>query len=161
MADPNPNPLSDIIERIALLSEREGHPRIAGRIFALLLLTDRDLSLDEIADGLSVSRASVSVDARRLEHLGMAERVSRPGDRKDYYQIARNHHLKALEQRLQTLQDFVVVLAELRAADLVPEQVRIRLEDSEQAYRDLLDVATAALARMRLQCEPRAQGTKR
>jgi DNA-binding transcriptional regulator GbsR (MarR family) len=42
-------------------------------------------SLDEMAEQLQVSKASVSANARLLETIGMIERVTKPGDRRDYY----------------------------------------------------------------------------
>jgi DNA-binding transcriptional regulator GbsR (MarR family) len=35
-----------------------------------------------------------------LEDKGFIERVSRPGDRRDYYRIASNLFVKTMEQRL-------------------------------------------------------------
>ena len=57
-----------LIERVGVLTEVEGLPRIAGRIFGLLLVTPGECSLDEMAEVLGVSKASISTDARRLEH---------------------------------------------------------------------------------------------
>jgi predicted transcriptional regulator len=76
------------IERMGLLWETEGLPRIAGRILGYLLLTPDASTTDDMALALGVSRASVNTDARRLERLGLVERNSRPGDRRDYYVIA-------------------------------------------------------------------------
>jgi DNA-binding transcriptional regulator GbsR (MarR family) len=75
------------IERLGLQVEGEGFPRISGRIVGFLLLQDRPYSLDELADELKVSKASISTNARALERLGYVERHSVPGDRRDYYQI--------------------------------------------------------------------------
>jgi DNA-binding transcriptional regulator GbsR (MarR family) len=77
----------DFIERIGLLAEAEGLPRIAGRILALLLLEEEPSSLDEVVEKLQVSKGSVSTNVRLLERFGIIERVSIPGDRRDYYQI--------------------------------------------------------------------------
>src|SRR5687767_1293747 len=76
------------IERMGLFCEADGLPRIAGRIFGFLLLQPDECSLDDIADALGVSKASVSNDTRRLQQLGLLARVGRPGDRRDYYAVA-------------------------------------------------------------------------
>jgi hypothetical protein len=68
--------------------EEEGVPRIAGRLFGQLMVMERDASLDELAESLQVSKGSVSSNARLLEEWGVAERITRPGDRRDYYRIA-------------------------------------------------------------------------
>src|SRR4051812_38541175 len=73
------------VERAGLLWEADGLPRIAGRIFGLMIIAEDPLSLDQIAEALGVSKASASTDTRLLERLGYLERISKPGDRKDYY----------------------------------------------------------------------------
>ena len=70
------------------MSEADGLPRIAGRIFGYLLLNPGECSLEDLSSALGVSRASVSNDARRLAQMGLLERRSRPGDRRDYYSIS-------------------------------------------------------------------------
>ena len=75
-------------DRMGLIFEAEGQPPISGRIFGCLLVSDDPRSLDQLADALSVSKASVSTNARRLAELGMLERVCRPADRHDYYRVA-------------------------------------------------------------------------
>ena len=75
------------IERMGLAIKRMGLTRTFGRLFGLLLVADRPLSLDEIAEQLHVSKASVSTNARSCEELGLARRVGVRGDRRDYYEI--------------------------------------------------------------------------
>ena len=77
--------VQQFVERMGLLCEREGMPRGAGRLFGLLLVGDRAYSLDELTEALQASKASVSTNARMLESLGMIERVSSLGDRRDFY----------------------------------------------------------------------------
>ncbi len=84
-----PNPETrQFIERMGLAVERMGLTRTFGRLFGLLMVADRPLSLDEIVERLDVSKASVSTNARACEELGLARRVGVRGDRRDYYEIA-------------------------------------------------------------------------
>jgi len=84
-----PNPETrQFIERMGLAIERMGLSRTFGRLFGLLMVADRPLSLDEMVERLDVSKASVSTNARACEELGLARRVGVRGDRKDYYEIA-------------------------------------------------------------------------
>ncbi|MDP2471924.1 MAG: MarR family transcriptional regulator [Candidatus Palauibacterales bacterium] len=84
-----PNPETrQFIERMGLAVERLGLTRTFGRLFGLLLLADGPLSLDEMADRLQISKASVSTNARSCEDLGLARRVGLRGDRRDYYELA-------------------------------------------------------------------------
>ena len=139
------------IERSGLIAEREGFPRIAGRIFGLLLLSPTDLSLDEIATRLSVSRASVSTDARRLVEAGIIERVGRVGDRKDYYQIAPTHYLRSLEQRFANLQEFVGLLEDARHFEHASPEVGERLSQCSRAFTECLGLLKTTLTRWREQ----------
>jgi DNA-binding transcriptional regulator GbsR (MarR family) len=135
------------IERLGIVSEMEGMPRIAGRIFGLLLLSPRECSLDEIADRLRVSKASASTDVRRIADLGYVERVSRPGDRRDYYRVADGMHERHVEQRLARLREFRRVTAELRELPRAAPVVRQRL-DRFAAVADLMvDAFESLLAR--------------
>lgn len=63
-----------------------GLGRIVGQIYALLYLNPHPLCLDEIADELSVSKASVSTTVRQLQQWSAVKRVWVKGDRKDYYE---------------------------------------------------------------------------
>ena len=98
---PASDPETDaFVERMARVTAIEGFPYIGGRIFGLLLVSDRDLCLDEIAARLAVSKGSISSDARRLEQRGMLECVRRPGDRRDYYRVADDLFASTMEMRL-------------------------------------------------------------
>lgn len=80
--------VQQFVERMGLLCERDGMPRGAGRLFGFLLVGDRAYSLDELTEMLQASKASVSTNARLLESLGLIERVSSLGDRRDFYRAS-------------------------------------------------------------------------
>jgi DNA-binding transcriptional regulator GbsR (MarR family) len=120
--------------------ESDGLPRIAGRIFGLLLITPGECSLDDMADTLGVSKASISTDARRLEQLGIVIRTSRPGDRRDYYAVAPNALQQSLEIRTRAMRKFQELL---RDGDSLPDatpEVRDRLEEWDAWYEAALEV---------------------
>lgn len=79
---------NELIDHIGEKAERFGLPRIAGQMEGLLLLSEGRLSLDDIADRLEVSKASVSTNIRLLERWKVVRRVYNRGDRKNYYEIA-------------------------------------------------------------------------
>jgi DNA-binding transcriptional regulator GbsR (MarR family) len=55
---------------------------------AFLVIHGGPVSFGELAERLQVSRASISNNTRLLEQLGVIERVSKPGDRQDYFRLA-------------------------------------------------------------------------
>jgi DNA-binding transcriptional regulator GbsR (MarR family) len=63
-----------------------GLNRVLGQIYMLLYTSERPRSLDEIAEDLRLSKASVSIACRQLGGLGVLRRVWIKGDRKDYYE---------------------------------------------------------------------------
>ena len=102
------DPVERFVERMGVLLEEEGLPRIAGRLIGFLLLHESAFSLDELADRLQVSKASVSTNARLLEQSGVLERISAPGDRRDYYRMgpgAWETTLRAAQRRWRTLNE--------------------------------------------------------
>jgi biotin operon repressor len=141
--------VSAFVERAGCVCERDGLPRIAGRILGLLLVSPEPLSLDVIAERLGVSRASVSTDARRLVDQGLLERVGRTGDRKDYYQMAADSHVRSLEQRLAAVRQFLGLLDEAARLQVADPTVQTRLDDTAALYRDVLAASAAALDRWR------------
>ena len=124
------NPVFDsFIDRMGVTAETDGMSPIAGRLFARLLLADSPLSLDELADELGVSKASVSTDARRLLERGILERVSKPGDRRDYYELAPDFFPRIVHARVNRWRRMRTLAANVRAeaGDLSPE-VKQRLD---------------------------------
>ena len=77
--------MSKFIEDLARYFESFGIPRIGGRILGLLMVSKEPLSAETIASTLKVSRASISTNLRFALQIGLAEKVSFPGDRLTYY----------------------------------------------------------------------------
>ena len=84
----HPSDQSQFIEEMGLMFEQVGMPRMAGRIFAWLLISEPPLqSSSELVAVLKASKGSISTMTRLLIHIGLIERVALPGDRRDYFQI--------------------------------------------------------------------------
>ena len=153
--------VSSFIERMGMLTEEDGLPRIAGRIFGLLLLTPGDLSLDELASRLEVSKASVSSDARRLEMRGLLERRTRPGDRRDYYAIAPDAFACSIESRLQRVRRFHELLENGRDLASGSAEVRERWAALDAAYDLTVRVLQDALDEVRRATDARPGAARR
>jgi len=141
---------SRLIEQFGVILRNEGYSRVAGRLFGLLLLSEHPRALGELADELAVTKASVSTNARLLEHLGIVERVGRSGDRQDYYIISPDILARTVEQRLARWQRLLDVIGATRAAvGGQSEVIKARLEELEAAHRFTLDSMASALAHWR------------
>jgi DNA-binding transcriptional regulator GbsR (MarR family) len=62
-----------------------GFSEVMGRLYGTLLLSPGPLSLDDLANGLKISKGSVSMNMRSLERWGMAKEVWVRGERKKFY----------------------------------------------------------------------------
>ena len=142
-----------LVERFGVTAHRAGMSRIAGRILGLLLQSPTDLSLEEIVQQLRVSRASVSTEARRLLDAGIVERVGRPGDRKDYYQVSQAHFLHDLEHRFAALQEFVALLGEAQRENSDPV-VAGRLAQALRAHLEIMELVKQTIARWQAELAP-------
>jgi DNA-binding transcriptional regulator GbsR (MarR family) len=74
------------VDDLGHLYARFGLSVTFGRAFALLLLSEEPLSLDDLAAQLQVSKSAVSVAARELERVGAARRLTSPGSRRVRYE---------------------------------------------------------------------------
>lgn len=88
---------SEFIEKIGLMAQADGLPRIAGRVLGLLVWDGAAVSFGELAQSLLVSRASISTATRILEQRRLIKRIAKPGQRQDFWQLADNPYSKMLE----------------------------------------------------------------
>lgn len=123
--------LGEFIESMGIYFERYGLPRIGGRILGLLMVADRPLSLDDMASTLHVSRASVSTNMRLIAASNLADHVSLPGDRRDYYRFGRD----TWERALKTEVEGIVLLRRIAERGLAA------VSDTENTAREHLEEA--------------------
>jgi DNA-binding transcriptional regulator GbsR (MarR family) len=99
MADKHEHTTREFIEAMAAVAEQNwGMSRMAGRIWAVLLATEKtELSAEELMQLLGASRGSVSTVVRTLERVGIVQRVVKSGDRKHYYRVPPATALMELE----------------------------------------------------------------
>jgi DNA-binding transcriptional regulator GbsR (MarR family) len=95
------------IEEVGLLFEMVGLPRMAGRVFGWLLISNPPhQSLGELAEALQASKGSISTMTRLLVQIGLIERISLPGQRRDYFRIKLNAWSELSKQRLTQIRAF-------------------------------------------------------
>lgn len=87
----------EFVERMGLLTQADGLPRIAGRLMGLMVLDGGPLAFGELAERLQVSRGSISTNVRLLEGMGVLERVTRPGERGDYFRLTDDPYDRLIE----------------------------------------------------------------
>lgn len=76
---------NEIINEYAQAYSSLGHSSLMGKIVALLIISPKPMSLDDISERLEMSKGPVSQISRTLKDHKLIEKVWIPGDRKDYY----------------------------------------------------------------------------
>lgn len=140
--------IEEFVERMGLMLESEGLPRIAGRLVGFLMIHPESYSLDELAEQLKVSKASISTNARHLEEHRVLERTSNPGDRRDYYRMKPDvwqGMLRTAQNRWDTMRELFTTTAAALPDDL--EYARKRLIEAEQVHLLMIDAAERMLER--------------
>ena len=150
------NPVfTQFIDRMGIAAETDGMSPIAARLFALLLLSEDPRSLDELADTLRVSKASVSTEARRLLERGIVERVARAGDRRDYYELSPDFFARIIEARANRWRRMQLLANKVRdQAGNLPDAVAKRIDAIDDVEASVIAPLEQALAEWRNQRKP-------
>ena len=77
----------DIYSTFADIATSIGYSEIHGRVIAALLVSNKKLSLNELAKKTGYSLSTVSLSLDLLEVLGMIKKIKKAGDRKLYIEL--------------------------------------------------------------------------
>lgn len=140
---------AEFIERMGMSAQGDGLPRIAGRMMAWFVLNGGPISLTDLAQALSISKASASTNARLLVGLGVLERSARTEGRKDFYQLSANGYARLLQgyiDRMQERLDLIETLVPAIPADR--DDVSRRVGDMRDFYSQAIDTTQELVARL-------------
>lgn len=79
---------SEIIDTFAQISGSLGYSEVHGKILAALMISEKVLSLEELAKKTRYSAGMISLSLDLLEVLGMVKKIKKQGDRKLYVQMS-------------------------------------------------------------------------
>jgi DNA-binding transcriptional regulator GbsR (MarR family) len=81
-----------MLDGLGQLASYFGFSKVMGQLYGALMLSREPLSLDDLVELLDISKASVSMNLRTLEHLGMVRQVwvRGRGDRRKFYEAERD-----------------------------------------------------------------------
>ncbi len=74
------------IESIGKLAGSFGINDFTAQLYAVLYLSEKPMSLDELVDRLKASKGNISLNIRELEKWGAVKNIWVKGSRKDYYE---------------------------------------------------------------------------
>ena len=80
----------NFIEGISHLSSTLGFSKVMGQLYALLYLSDKPLSLDDMVKRLAISKGSASINIRELEEKGAVKKIWMKGSRRNFYEAETN-----------------------------------------------------------------------
>ena len=126
-----------------------------ARIFGLLYLAARPLSLDEIATELGQSKSNVSINVRVLVEWHLVRRRPVPGSRRDHYEAATDFFRamqEIFERRFRwTVRQVLTAVADTRAAAADESRRALTEVDARlarlEAFFTLIDAGIAAFVR--------------
>jgi hypothetical protein len=143
------------IEEFGLYWEQMGLPRMTGRILAWLLICDPpQQTMIDLTEALQASKSSISTGTRMLIQFGFIERISLPGERRDYYQILSHMWSRVLGEKQNQFTLFMQ-LAErgLALLDEADGPRRERLKEMYDLYAFMDQEYPALLERWRAERE--------
>ncbi len=75
-----------MLDGLGQLASYFGYNKVMGKMYGALLLNPGPMSLDDLMAHLDISKASVSMNMRTLENMGIVREVWVRGDRRKYYE---------------------------------------------------------------------------
>ena len=95
------------VEDFGLLFGQFGLSRMFGRVLGVLMISDPlGLSAGELADALGASRGSISQTTRSLIQMGLVQRWSKPGERRDYFRVKPDAWHEIMRREMESLGGF-------------------------------------------------------
>ena len=138
------------VERFGATLEEGGVPRMAGRVFSALLVTDSGrLTAAELAEQLQISPAAVSGAVRYLTQVGLVTREGEPGSRRDVYRLHQEVWYEAIVNREPLLARWRRSLQEGVEAVGPDTPAGRRLSESVEFFSFLIAEMPAMLTRWR------------
>lgn len=124
------------VEDFGLLFEGFGLPRMVGRVLGALLISDPpELSAEELAEALQASRGSISSATRTLVAMGFVQRLTRRGERRDYFRMKPGAWDELMRHELENLARFRLMAERgLRIANSDSPEARHNLEEMHEFY---------------------------
>lgn len=103
-----------------------GINRTMAQIHALLLISEKSLSAEEIMSKLNISRGNVNMNVRDLMTWGLVHKVLKFGERKEFFTAEKDIYKTAIqilrERRKRELVPILNLLGDLESNDIFDEK---------------------------------------
>ena len=140
-----------MMDGLGQLASYFGYNKLMGQLYGALLMSPEPLSLDDLVDSLAKSKASVSMNMRTLEHMGVVREVWVRDSRKKFYEaesdlwkaltnVLRNREMRDIDRALEILAESMESLrdSESKMSDgqkTVSKHYVARIEQLEDFFR--------------------------
>ncbi|HEX2841711.1 GbsR/MarR family transcriptional regulator [Hyphomicrobium sp.] len=140
-----------------------GVNRSVSQIHALLYISDRALSAEEIAERLKLARSNVSTSLRELMSWSLIRRVSALGDRRDFYEaeadvfemvrrIAANRKAREIDPAIAALRQCLAAAeGDAQVSNQVRQRFKTMLDFTEgvaRSFDEVLHLPTPVLSKL-------------
>src|SRR5262249_4125968 len=123
----------------AEMGPKWGVPKAMAQIHALLMISEKPLSTDDVMQELAISRGNANMNLRSLSDWGLIRRVFVKGDRKEYFQsekdvwnmccrIARERRKREIEPVIETMQECLALVEKDKTSALFRGRVNQLLD---------------------------------
>lgn len=158
-----PAPLERFVVAWGEMGETWGVNRSVAQVHALLFVSERALSADDISERLKMARSNVSTSLKELQGWSLIRKVSVLGDRRDYFEaeadmfemvrrIAQNRKAREIDPVLSVLE---ACSRDARADSAVSPDVAKRLDAMLQltqgvskSFDEVISLPTPVLGRL-------------
>ena len=123
------------VEDVGLFFEQFGVSRMVGKILGLLLIRPPERPAEELASMLRASRGSSSQATRSLVQMGLVQRLTKPGERRDYFRVRQGTWMELTRQQMSattTLRE--IAERGLELLDSEDPEARRSLEEMRNFY---------------------------
>lgn len=130
-----------------------GINRTMAQVHALLLISPKALSTEEIMEQLQISRGNVNMNVRELINWGLIRKELKTGDRKEYFYAEKDMWRAAMqiikERRKRELEPLMHVLGELKTLDRTENTAESReFRKTVENIEDVIQKADTVLDKM-------------
>lgn len=141
-----------VADAVGKLMEFWGFKRNMGRMWTVLYLSPTELSAAELGEQLSLSAGAVSMTASALARWGVVRKVSKAGERRDYYQpetniwkmvsrVFRDRELRQIDVAIEAFSTARRIMRERLSQGNASEDEKNRLEFAVARIDGLYDLA--------------------
>lgn len=150
-----------LIDAYSQAYQNLGYSSLMGKIVALLLISSKPLSLDEISEQLQMSKGPISQIARKLKDHQLIEKVWIPGERKDFYKAAEDifgqafaNYASSMKRNLMIAEKFGEEVSALHSDDEETRHFAERMHEMQVFYASMMEHNRKFLEEWRTSVKP-------